>query len=271
MYETLEVLIPTFNSNKDDIEKLLSFWNVQTNCVISNQCGKQGAYEFDFKGHKVRWFDIDSVGVSKNRNNLLNKLNADLGIFIDDDCSLCNDYEKTILNEMNFYNARAALFNGFNDKDIIINKNNKTIRCKRYSHLSHMGGPGICVSKNLLVDCKLSFNEQLGTPNKIYMGEDSLFAFDLIKLKTIIINSNKPVFYVKEDIDNSTYFKGYDEQYFFSKGAINKLVHKNSFPIWRLYYSFRLSKKTKKSGVFIRKNMKKGEKAVRKGVVVFNG
>lgn len=267
MYKTIEVLIPTINADISDAIKLLEYWNVQSDCIISNQCDCNDCSEFLFKNHRVKWIDINSRGVSKNRNNLLNNLQADLGIFIDDDCSLIDGYPEIILDEMNSFNSDAALFTGFNDEGNIINSSKKTIVCKKYSDISHMGGPGICVGREFISNSQIRFNEKLGTPNRIYLGEDSFFGFQLIQTKKIIINSNKPIFKILEDLDNSSYFKGFNEQYFFSKGAINKLVHPKSFFLWRLYYLFKLSKKTGHKYRFMNKEMKKGEKSIIDGKV----
>lgn len=265
MFKTLEVLIPTMNLKIEDIEQLLSFWNIQSNCTISNQCGSVGTVVINYNNFKVRVLNIDSKGVSKNRNNLLKHLNSDVGLFIDDDCSLIDGYENIVLNEMNNYNAEAISFNGINDKGSEIIKESKTIRCKKYSDISHIGGPGICVSKRLVLSKKIFFNESLGTPNRIYLGEDSLFGLSLIKSNCRVFKSKQLVFRIMQDIDNSSYFEGYNEQYFYSRGAINKLVHPKTFFFWRIYYSCKLCLKTKKSIVFIIKNMRQGEKAIGKG------
>lgn len=269
MFKSLEVLIPTMNLKIEDIKSFLSFWNIQSDCVISNQCGSVGVFEFDYKNHKVRLFNVDSLGVSANRNNLLRHLDSDIGLFIDDDCSLLDGYKDKVLNEMNDYSAEAALFNGINDEGGVINKRGRTISCKKYSDISHMGGPGICVSRNLILSKKVFFNESLGTPNYIYLGEDSLFGLTLIKSKCRVIKSKQMVFRIMQDIDNSSYFKGFNEQYFYSRGAINKLVHLKTYFLWRIYYSLKLSLKTKKSICFINKNMKRGEKAInKKGIIL---
>lgn len=259
MYETLEVLIPTINKDVSDAESLLRFWNVQTDCIISNQCGRNGHYEFLFNDKRVTWVDVDSVGVSLNRNNLLTLLKSDLGLFIDDDCSLLESYEQKVIQEMNQFSAEGALFTGLNVLGSTINKRSKTIICKSFNKISHIGGPGICVSRQFIHKTGISFCEQLGTPNKVYLGEDSLFGYQMIKSSNRIINSHIIVFKILEDLDNSSYFRGFTEQYFFSKGAINRLIHPKFCFAWRLYYSTRLTLKTKQNFSFISKSMKKGE------------
>lgn len=268
MYSTIQVLIPTFKKTKEDIVSLFSFWKLESDCIVSNQCGRVGEETLEYNGHTVKIIYSDTIGVSKNRNILLNALSANLGVFIDDDCSLVDNYAQNILDEMNKYKADAALFTGYNDKGGIINTAPKTKVCTKYSHISHMGGPGICVSKVFIEKTNLSFNEKLGTPNRIYMGEDSFFGYELMKKKPVAINSNVLVFKVVNDIDNSSYFVGYNEQFFFSKGAINKLVHPKSYKIWKLHYIRGLKKKTHQKTSFILRNMKKGEKAIKKGRII---
>lgn len=264
----LKVLIPTFNKTIDEIVDLFSFWNLSTDCIVSNQCGYNDIVHKIFNGHNIKIICSNTIGVSINRNILMKNLDSDIGIFIDDDCSMIDDYQNIIIKEFEKSNADYILFNGYNDKGSLINKSKKTIKCRKYKHVSHTGGPGIAFTKNSL-QYKIAFNEKLGTPNKIYMGEDSFFAYQLIKKKTNIIKSTLPVFKIINDIFNSSYFNGYTEQYFYSKGAINKLVHPHSFKIWKFYYSFILKRKTKNKFGFIIRNMIKGEKSIKKGEVVY--
>lgn len=266
---TLKVLIPTYKKTIDEIVNLFSFWNLNSDCIISNQCGYNDVIYKTYKGYGVRIICTDTIGVSVNRNILMRNLDADIGIFIDDDCSMIDGYQNIILKEFEKHNAEYIIFNGYTDKESIINKSKKSTICRKYKQVSHTGGPGIAFTKDALANYKIEFNEKIGTPNMIYMGEDSLFAFQLIKKKTKTIKSSYPVFKIINDVFNSSYFNGYDDQYFYSKGAINKLVHPQFYKIWKIYYLIVLRHRTKSSLCFILKNMKKGEKCIKNGEVVY--
>ncbi len=266
-YQSIEVLITTMHKSVDDVLELFSFWNLQTDAIVANQCNEDNEINLVYKEHNILLINSRTRGVSKNRNILLQNLRADLGVFLDDDCTLVDGYSNKILKSMNDFHASFGFFNGFNDKNKLINFK-KTGLVKRFSKISNIGGPGIVVSKRNL-GC-YRFNEMVGTPNKIYCGEDSLFAYSVFKKKETVLYCDDPVFKVVFDIDNSSYLKEFDEQFFVSKGAINKVIHPLTFRIYRFLYSFVLKKRTHRSFSFISKNMKKGQRFVKKGSITYD-
>lgn len=264
----LQVLIPTMhNDTEKDIRALLDFLHVESSALVANQGDVDNAYSFEYHGHTINVINTKTRGVSVNRNILLNNLKASIGLYTDDDCELMPGYEKTAIDFFVRNRIEAAYFNGLIQGQRKIS-HKRTCFVISFNDVSHAGGPGIAVSKAAIAKYHLSFNEKLGTPNKVYNGEDSYFMFELVHKHVKLYRSSKVVFNITEGDEASSYFKGYDKQYFTSRGAVNKLVHPHTYKLFKFYYSYRLKGKTGQRPKYIRTLMSQGEKYVKKGKIV---
>lgn len=264
----LQVLIPTMhNDTEKDVRVLLDFLHVESDALIANQGDIEGRYSFEYKGKTIDVINTKTRGVSINRNLLLNNLSASIGLYTDDDCELLAGYEKTVIDFFVRNRIEAAYFNGLiQGKQKITQK--RTCYVVSFFDVSHAGGPGIAISKDAIAKHQLSFNEKLGTPNKVYNGEDSYFMYELVHKHVKLFRCGKVIFNITEGDETSSYFKGYDDQYFTSRGAVNKLVHPHSYRLFKFYYSYRLKGKTAHKSPRIRALMSQGEKYVQKGKIV---
>lgn len=203
----LEVLLSTMNLNKKDLNKM----NITSKCTVINQTNKEGYT-------KYKNFDIYSYnekGLSRSRNRGLEKVTGDIIILCDDDVVYNKDYEKNIINEfMNNPKADVIFFNIDNPFRMKkINKKNK--RLHFYNSLKY-GSVNIAFKRKCIKNIR--FNELFGAGSKYSNGEDSLFIKDLIKNKYKLYSSNKYIAKISDS--NSTWFNGFDEKYFFDKGAL---------------------------------------------------
>jgi O-antigen/teichoic acid export membrane protein len=265
----LEVLIPTMHCDgEDNVRKLLAYLNVKSDAVIANQTEFDFKYSFDYEGHKIKVIDSSTRGVSKNRNILLENLEASIGLFIDDDCALIDGYQDKIVGFFLKNKIEAMYTNGLISSGKKIS-NKQTEYVVRFSDVSHAGGPGIVIAKEAIQKYDLSFNELLGTPNEIYSGEDSYFMYQLVKKGVKMYRYSGVIFDIVADLEKSSYFKGFDEQFFASKGAVNKLLHPRLYKLYEIYFAFRLQRKTSKRFDYIYKNMVKGEKYIKNNRIVY--
>ena len=235
-----QVLIPTHHKSTVECFELAKKLNIYTNCLISNQNGDSNI----IKKELVEILNVNSIGVSKNRNSLLKNCHGEICICIDDDCPLVKNYVDIIENEFTkFPNAEFILFNGIvthENNRLVHNKKSKKVR--RFKDISYGGGPGLVFKKSALAKYKLSYNENIGYPNKIQLGEDTLFLKSLIDQKAKVVRSKEVLFVIQDDVDNSIYFKGVSEEFVYSRGYVTWMLHHH---LWRLYiikYSFFLKK-----------------------------
>lgn len=262
---SIQVLIPTYNKTKEDIETLYEFLNIKSDCIFANQCGENKIYSLKHNNHEITVVCSDTKGVSKNRNILKNNLNADIGICIDDDCPLVDNYDEIVLSAFADKNCDYAVFNGIwetHNKKLVHNK--KTKRIKRFIDISYAGGPGLCFKKEAAKLFNLNYNEKVGVPNYICAGEDSLFYYDLSKSKAVSYRFSDVLFKVAIDETNSSYFKGINEQYIVTRGCILKKTHRILFPLFVLKHALRFKKQNNKLGLFrIIKYLNKGGRMVK--------
>ena len=203
----LEVLLSVMNLDENNLSKM----NITSKCTVINQCGKN-----DFHVSKnFNIYDSKDIGLSNSRNLGLNKLTEDIIILCDDDVVYNSDYEEMIVSEFeNNKDADIIIFNiDSPNRKIKLNKKNK--RLKLFNILS-FSSCRIAFRRNSIGN--ITFNNLFGAGAKYSSGEDTLFLVDSLNRGLKIYSSTKNIGVVNHT--TSTWFKGYDEKYFFDKGAL---------------------------------------------------
>ena len=264
------VCVVTMNKSDEDIINLYKKMGIKDDALFSNQCGKIGHISLTIEGHNILIHNFNDVGVSNNRNHLLDNSYGDICINVDDDCVMLDDYENIITNFFRDHpKCNYVQFNGIwckqNNRKV---HNKKTKLVKKFNDVSYAGAPGFAYRTNIMNEIKLRYRTNLGIPNYVYNGEDSVFLYDLIKLdkKKSFYRSSDVIFGVAEDIDNSTYFSSVNEQYCYSKGAITKIIHPRLKYLYLFYYTYKVKhwRNCKLSYKMIFSNILKGIKAFKK-------
>ena len=222
----LEVLLSVMNLNKKDLDKM----NITSKCTVINQCGKE-----DFEKYKnFNIYSYNEKGLSNSRNRGLEHISEDIIILCDDDVVYNENYEKIILEEFeNNKNADVIIFNIENSyRKKRINKKNK--RLHFYNSLNY-GSVNIAFRKNKIGN--INFNKLFGSGSKYTSGEDTLFLASLLK-KHLKLYSSK-MFIGKIINGESTWFEGYNEKYFFDKGALFTAISYRFRHILMLQYLIR--------------------------------
>lgn len=203
----LEVMLSVMNLNKNDLDKM----NINTKCTVINQCDKN---EFE----KYKNFDIYSYnerGLANSRNRGFEKVTDDIIILCDDDVVYDKDYEKIILDEFkNNSKADIIIFN-LNCINRKIKMNKKFRRVHFYNALRY-SSVRIAFKRSSIKDIR--FNGEFGAGAKYSSGEDTLFLVDCLRKGLKIYSSPKylgTVYYFK-----SSWFNGYNEKFFYDKGAL---------------------------------------------------
>lgn len=223
----LEVLLSVMNLDTKDLDKM----NITSKCTVIDQCGKNN-YQ------KYKNFDIysyDEIGSANSRNRGLEHVTEDIILLCDDDVVYNKNYEKMVLEEFkNHKNADMIIFNVTN---IYRNKkiNRKFKRLHLYNSLSY-AAYNVAFKKNSRGNIKM--NTMFG-PGAFYKsgGDDTLFIVDFLKNNLKIYSSNKNIGKIAND--ESTWFKGYNDKYFFDKGALFTAINKNIRHILMLQYLIR--------------------------------
>lgn len=212
----LEVLLSVMNLNKEDLDKM----NITSECVVINQCNKID-YE-EYKNFKI--YSYNEKGVSKSRNRALEKATGDILIFCDDDVIYNKNYEEIILNEFKNTPKADVIFFNFDSPNRATKKHKKNKRLHIYNSLRY-GAINIAFRRDFVNKKNIKLNKLFGSKDNYLSGEDTLFIVDCLKNKLKLYSSTKTIGTVSNL--KSEWFKGYNEKYFFDKGALFCAINKS--------------------------------------------
>lgn len=211
----LELLISTMH--RSDLS-LAENMNIKSDAIIINQCDKDDYHEKEIDSGCIRMISVNDRGLSRSRNLAINSSNSDVCVIADDDLKYHDRYKDIILK------AYAK----YPDADIIAfdvpSTNNKrpTSFLKEgrvgFLHSMKIASFQITFKRMSIVDNNIRFNELFGAGSKYTCGEENIFLTEAIK-------KGLKIYFVNEDIaivdhNDSTWFNGFDERLFRTKGAM---------------------------------------------------
>lgn len=235
----LEILCVTMHQK--DFSKIEEM-NINSDVVFANQSDTTGYDELEFKGYTAKMITTATRGVGINRNLTLCYSSGDILLLSDDDMCYTDTYREDIIAEFEKHtNADVMIFNIATNNSFRKQKiNTKT---KKTNFLSRMpyGAPRIAIRRTAFEKSNVWFTLLFGGGAKFTNGEDSLFLNDLRKKGLKVWVSSVNIGNI--DMSDSTWFKDFNYEFFFNKGAYLEAVHKYTFFIWMLYFAFRVKSK----------------------------
>ena len=222
----LEVLISTYN--RKDISFITNM-NLKTDVIIGNQNGENRKIVINKSCGKLTVICSDTIGLACNRNITLENSNADICLLADDDLIYTDNYERIVLDR----------FKENPDVDVIIFNlvepiGRRFITKKRFhiNHFNYMrfGSVRIAFRRKSIIDNGIKFDERFGSGSRIPMGEDTIFLRDCLKAGLRILAVPDFILTLTEERE-STWFKGYTNNYFYNKGMLFKRLYPNVWPI----------------------------------------
>lgn len=259
---TVQVLVATMNQCD---YKLLKKMNIQTDAIIGNQGDKNEIAEFEFNNRHIKWLSFNERGVGLNRNNILMRATEEIVLFADDDVVYIDGYESIILD---FYDKHP-------DADVVVfnlqmqRRNGE--RCERVTREGRLsrksalkyGTACISAKREKLRYLNIYFHLDFGGGTKYSSGEDSIFLQDCIKKKLNVYASKSMIGSLNQGV--STWFKGYNDKFFFDKGVLFSTI----FPNFCIPFAFAHCLKhrlvySEYGWLNAYKMMKKGVKEIRK-------
>ena len=203
--------------NQEDF-RILEKTRISTDVVVINQCKKNAAVEFEFGSKKVRWIDKADRGLSKSRNLAIENASGNVCLLADDDLIYVDGYEK-IVDEQ---------FLKFPDSDILtfqvegIERKFKDYfsksRVLNFLTIMKVSSVEIAFRLESIKNKNIKFDETFGSGAKYFSGEEGIFLSECLK-KGLNIRY-VPVKIADLHMSNSTWFKGFNREYFIARGAI---------------------------------------------------
>ncbi len=232
----LQVLLSIMN--KKDIKDHLKQMNIKKNYVVINQITKENIPLIKEESPFNKIISVKEKGLSKSRNLAIRNSEANLGLIADDDMCYVDDYESIITNAyLKYPMADIIAFEvEYEDKNI----KKKTLKEGRLNFMTSMKISSVQITMNLdsIKDKKITFDELFGAGSTYIMGEENIFLSDCLKKKL-------KIYYVPIKIGTlklahqSSWFKGYNKEYFYSKGAVFYRMAKKIHILLILQFAYR--------------------------------
>ena len=191
--------------------------NLHTDAVIINQCDTCGSDTFERGGSVCRLLSFTERGIGNSRNRALSAAEGDIIIFADEDIRYVDNYAAIVSDAFERTpDADAFIFNinahgGERREDDVKRDGKMSFR----SALS-FGAVRLAVKREKIGDTK--FSMYFGGGARYGSGEDTIFIQDLFRRGLHVYGSTSVIADVSQD--ESSWFSGFNDKYFFDKGAL---------------------------------------------------
>lgn len=195
--------------------------NINSNCVIINQCNENSKEIITIENNKnCLWINTLERGLSRSRNMAISNAKAGICLIADDDEIFVNDIESLILEA--YKKIPQADIIVFDIKNYRKNIRNKIFKFKRLQ-LLRVSSVQITFKKNSIKENNIKFDVKLGAGTGNGAGEENKFLLEAYDKGLQIYHY--PVNIARLIKNNeSTWFKGYDEDYFYKRGVSTRYI-----------------------------------------------
>ncbi len=216
--KSIEYLVATMNKTNEDFIKTM---NIKDNILIINQTSYKDTEITKNTNQTIKFISVDEKGLSKSRNMAIENSNGDICVVVDDDFRYYDNASQKILEA----------YERNKDADIIAfyytKKGEKTKKIKhktrrvRYLRSLKINSAQITFKRESIVNNNIKFNENFGAGAEKYTaGEENIFLYECLKKGLKIYREPVYILEIEERESGSTWFKGYNKEYFTTKGAV---------------------------------------------------
>lgn len=231
----LEVLCVTMHQT--DFSKIKEM-NIRTDVVFANQADCDCYAEYEFDGHKAKMITSTTRGVGKNRNMGLLYASAEYCMLADDDVVYADNMPQLVVSEFEAHPDADVMIFHFESNDPIrkLPPHKKTEKKSRFKGFP-WGGFNIAFRLSSVRKANVWFTTLFGGGCVFPSGEDSIFLTELRKAGLTFYVSSKTIGTVS--FETSSWFTGYDEKYYYGKGAFYQAIRPRLKYFWMLYMAMR--------------------------------
>ena len=256
----IEVLLSTMNvKNENEFIKLKERMNIKGKIFTVNQITNDNISELNQNTEFYRINSYREKGLSKSRNRLIKKAKGDICVIADDDVTYNDNYEE-IIKQSYLENPEADCICFF------VKSNNKQRKVKKRKNFKinfltsmRITSFQITFKRESFIKNKIRFDEIFGAGSTFQHGEETIMLCECLKKKMKLIYLDKIIGEVKQE--NSTWFKGFTDEYFRDTGAVFYRMTKKWYWILIIQFAIRKYKYYYKQN-----NMKKAIRFMYKGV-----
>ncbi|MBE5968373.1 MAG: glycosyltransferase family 2 protein [Lachnospiraceae bacterium] len=231
---SVQVLISTMHQSD---YSLLEIMNIQTNAIVVNQCNENKTRLLKLKDKKVLWIDTSERGLSRSRNMAMRNATGDICILADDDEEFCDGYGdivKTAFSDHQFFSIIRFRIQG-------IEKKFKNYPSKEYSigyiKSLKISSVELAFRRKDVVTNGIFFDELIGSGTEFLMGEENAFIYQCLLKKMKVLYVPKTL--ANLHIGNSSWFDGFNIDYFVGRGAAFTAMSKRMSKLLILQFAIR--------------------------------
>lgn len=201
--------------------EIIKHSNINSDCVIINQCNENFKKKITIENNKnCLWINTLERGLSKSRNMAIDNSNADICLIADDDEIFANNIEDRILKA--YKKLPQADIIVFDIENYSKNIKNKIFKFKRLQ-LLRVSSVQITFKRKSIIDNNLKFDIKLGSGTGNGAGEENKFLLNAYDKGLQIYHYPVNIARLIEN-NESTWFKGYDEDYFYKRGTSTRYI-----------------------------------------------
>ena len=212
-------IVSLISAVDQNIEDMLNGMHLETDAVVVNQCAGESDQTYEISGLNIRQIDMKGRGVGLSRNTCIeNAPDCDVILFTDEDIVYDEGYSALIKEAYDTHPEADALL--FNVRVCEARRTywNEDFARVRFYNYGRYPAYSISIRKEALDKSHVRFPLEFGGGAKYANGEDSIFLHDLLSAGVKIYRI--PVCIGEETERESTWFKGYDDHFFISRGAL---------------------------------------------------
>lgn len=221
----IETLIATMYRNNS---LFLESMNISGKYIVVNQTDFNKYPSINLNDTSTGIFiSNEERGLSKSRNLALSLSTADVCVIADDDIFYFNDYEKIIKDSYDKYPSADLIVFDFITDDKIRKCSKISSFPKKLNLLDTLKVCSVRITfkRESIIRANIKFNENFGAGAQFISGEENLFLKDCLDSNLNIMYVPKTICKVSFD-DNSSWFEGYNKNYFITKGAFSYAMFK---------------------------------------------
>lgn len=234
--------------------------NLHVPTVITNQCNKYQILQED----NIVMVGTPTRGVGVNRNIGINLTDAEYAFIVDDDMVFYDNAIDILNQALEVHSDADVIIFGFDyvkDSKIVRKRMQKSERVKLHNCLNY----GICcalVKVSSIRQKNISFTTLFGGGCLYGSGEDSLFYLECVRKKLKIYTYAESV--GMNQYRESTWFKGYNDKFFYDKGAWIACAFPKIKFLMICYFTMRFKRRSELPASTIVKRLSQGTKGYKK-------
>lgn len=212
----LQVLVATMHQTDFSLAEKM---NIKNNAVIANQHDSESIVSRHTENGEIKMITTATRGVGLNRNIALMASDAEILLFADDDIVYYDGSLKGVTDAFKeLPDADMIIFSvDLTKNGEIYERRYQPIRRRRIHNALKFGTYAVAVRRKSILKANITFNQLFGGGCIYGSGEDSLFILECFR-KGLKVYTHSYVLGACAK-DSSTWFQGYNEKYFFDKGA----------------------------------------------------